>query len=133
MVRTSPSNARGVSSTPGPGSKILPASLGQKTKTGNRKDIIKTFNTAFKHSPHQKKKNFFLSNNLATIESVSWRGWRSMAGTPPGFDVPARRGARKTRAWVGAQRMGQFVGPSGGRNQQGLLSGEEEWMWEMGH
>ena len=49
-----------------------------------------------------------------------------MAGTPPGFDVPARRGARKTRAWVGAQRMGQFVGPSGGRNQQGLLSGEEE-------
>ena len=126
MVRTSPSNASSVSSTPGPGSKILPASLGQKTKTGNRKDIIKTFNTAFKHSPHQKKKNFFLSNNLATIESVSWRGWRSMARTPPGIDVSARRGARKTRAWVGAQRMGQFVGPSGGRNQQGLLSGEEE-------
>ena len=29
--------------------------------------------------------------------------------------------------------MGRFVGHSGGRSQQGSLSGEEEWMWEMGH
>ena len=51
--------------------------------------------------------------------------------TPPGLDVPAKRGARNTRAWVGAQRMRRFVGHSGGRSQQGSLSDEEEWMWEM--
>ena len=56
-----------------------------------------------------------------------------MTGTPPGLNVPAKRGARKMRACVGAQRMGHFVGHSGGRSQQGSLSGEEEWMWEMGH
>ena len=37
------------------------------------------------------------------------------------------------RAWVVAQRMGRFVRCFGGRNQQGLLSGEEEWVREMGH
>ena len=78
------------------GSRILPASLGQKTKTGNRKDIIKKFNTDFKHGRHKKK--FFLSDNLATIESASWRGWRAMTGTPPDLNVPAKRGARKMRA-----------------------------------
>lgn len=56
----------------------LPLSA-EKPKQETEKILFKKFNTDLKNGPHFKKK-IFLSDNLATIESVSWRGWRAMAG-----------------------------------------------------
>ena len=56
MVKTSPSNAGGVGSIPGQGTKISHAS-GTKNQNIKPKQYCNKFNKDFKNGPHQKKKN----------------------------------------------------------------------------
>ena len=54
VVKTSPSNAGGVGSTPGQGAKI-PLTLQPKNQNIKQKQYCNKFNKDFKNGPHQKK------------------------------------------------------------------------------
>ena len=55
MVETSPSNAGGVGSIPGRGTKI-PHASGPKKQNMKQKQYCNKFSKDFKNGPHQKKK-----------------------------------------------------------------------------
>ena len=56
MVKTMPSNAGGVGSTPGQGTKI-PHASGPKIQNKSQKQYCNKFNKDLKNGPHLKKKN----------------------------------------------------------------------------
>ena len=67
LVKTLPSNARGIGSTPGQGAKI-PHAMGPKNQNIKQKQYCNKFNKDFKNGPCQMKKKILKIQSHSTVD-----------------------------------------------------------------